>query len=194
MPLIKQRKERLMVSSSVYGNQLLLDQLYAVLSSKYEVWMSHKGTLPVNSDLSNFDNCLHAVAQCDIFLGIITGHYGSGQTRGAPGITHLEMRKAVDLGKRRFFLVHQYVDLARQFLKPYRLPPHEGPFKRDDQGNLELIAWPTRHALMDDMRVLDLYGEIRQEGVPLAQQKGNWVQPYNDDADVLRIVKAQLLT
>lgn len=155
--------------------------------------MSHKGILPVNSGLSNFENCLQAVAQCDIFLGIITGHYGSGQTRNEPGITHLEMRKAVELEKRRFFLVHQHVDLARQVLKPYRLPLHEGPFRRDASGELTLIVWPARHALVDDLRVLDLYGEIKQEGVPLAQQKANWVQPYNDETDVLRIVKAQLL-
>ena len=193
MPTPTRRKPRLMVSSSVYGNQHLLEQLYAMLAPSYEVWMSHKGTLPVNSDLSNFENCLQAVAQCDVFLGIITGHYGSGQTKNEPGITHLEMRRSVELGKRRFFLVHQYVDLARQLLKPYRLPPQEGPFKLDVDGNLTPITWPAKHALLDDLRVLDLYGEIKQEGVPLAQQKGNWVQPYADEADVLRIVKAQLL-
>ena len=183
-----------MVSSSVYGNQNLLDQLYAVLAPSHEVWMSHKGTLPVDSNLSNFENCLQAVAACDVFLGIITGHYGSGQTRNEPGITHLEMRKAVELGKRRFFLVHQYVDLARQLLKAYRIPAHEGPFRRDEEGKLTLITWPARHPLIDDLRVLDLYSEVKQEGVPLAQQVGNWVQPYNDEADVLRIVKAQLLS
>jgi len=194
MPISSRRKPRLMVSSSVYGNQNLLDQLYAVLAPSYEVWMSHKGTLPIDSRLSNFENCLQAVAACDIFLGIITGHYGSGQTRNEPGITHLEMREAVALQKRRFFLVHQYVDLARQLLKPYRLPAHEGPFKRDASGEFALIPWPSRHPLIDDLRVLDLYGEIKQEGVPLAQQVGNWVQPYNTEADVLRIVTAQLLS
>jgi len=68
-----------LVSSTVYGIEELLDRVYALLTSLgYEVWMSHKGTLPVRSDRTAFQNCLDAVAACDLFLGIITTSYGRG--------------------------------------------------------------------------------------------------------------------
>ena len=72
-------KKILMVSSCVYGIEELLDRIYTLLTTfGYEVWMSHKGTMPVCSKMSNFENCIQAVARCDLFLGIITPQYGSG--------------------------------------------------------------------------------------------------------------------
>jgi hypothetical protein len=57
----------------------LLDRVYTLLTSfGYEVWMSHKGSVPVFSNRTAFENCLQAVKNCDLFLGIITPNYGSG--------------------------------------------------------------------------------------------------------------------
>jgi len=72
------KKLIIMVSSTVYGIEELLDRIYTLLADYgYEVWISHKGTLPVRSDRTAFENCLAAVEQCDLFLGIITTSYGS---------------------------------------------------------------------------------------------------------------------
>jgi hypothetical protein len=72
------KKLIIMVSSTVYGIEELLDRIYTLLADYgYEVWISHKGTLPVRSDRTAFENCLEAVEQCDLFLGIITTSYGS---------------------------------------------------------------------------------------------------------------------
>ena len=61
----KTRKLVVTVSSSVYGIEELLDRVYTLLTAfGYEVWMSHKGTMPVFSDRSNFENCLAAVSEC----------------------------------------------------------------------------------------------------------------------------------
>ena len=57
--------------------------------------MSYKGTVPVDSQKSNFENCLQAVERCDLFLGILTTSYGSGRYGDEPSITHLEMRAAL---------------------------------------------------------------------------------------------------
>lgn len=47
----------------------LLERIHSILTRfGYEVWMSHKGTVPVISTESAFENCLHAVEQCDLFL------------------------------------------------------------------------------------------------------------------------------
>jgi hypothetical protein len=44
----KQQKLTIMVSSTVYGIEELLDRIYTLLTAfGYEVWMSHKGTMPV---------------------------------------------------------------------------------------------------------------------------------------------------
>jgi len=52
----------IMVSSTVYGSEDVLDRVYDLLTSfGYEVWMSHKGTLPVFSKQSAFENCLEGV-------------------------------------------------------------------------------------------------------------------------------------
>jgi hypothetical protein len=69
------RKKRLtiMVSSTVYGIEELLDQVYALLTGfGYEVWMSHKGTVPVYPDQTALESCMTAVANCDLFVSIIT--------------------------------------------------------------------------------------------------------------------------
>lgn len=71
--------KKVLVSSTVYGNEELLELIYSKFASLgFEVWMSYKGTMPVSSAKTAFQNCLDAVAACDYFLGIINPHYGSG--------------------------------------------------------------------------------------------------------------------
>ncbi|WP_122828846.1 DUF4062 domain-containing protein, partial [Pseudomonas viridiflava] len=83
-----EKKLKIMVSSTVYGVEELLDLVYTLLTSfGYEVLMSHKGTLPVSSEQTAFENCLAAVKQCDLFLGIITPQYGSGVDNTGISIT-----------------------------------------------------------------------------------------------------------
>jgi hypothetical protein len=66
------RKIKIMVGSTVYGFENELYQIVALLYSMgYEVLNSHVGTIKVNPNLSNLENCLNAVDECDIFLGII---------------------------------------------------------------------------------------------------------------------------
>jgi len=67
----------------------LLDQVFGLLTSAgYEVWMSHKGTIPVDPDESGTSrNCVAAVRNCDLFLGILTTRYGSGQDKKADSLS-----------------------------------------------------------------------------------------------------------
>jgi len=70
---------KLRVSSTVYGIEPILDQIYALLTGfGYDVWMSRKGTVPVLPNRHAFESCLEAVARCDLMLAIITPQYGSG--------------------------------------------------------------------------------------------------------------------
>jgi len=101
--MAKKKKLTVMVSSTVYGIEELLDQIHAILTRfGYDVWMSHKGTVPVLSTKTAFANCLEAVEKCDLFLSIITTHYGTGKTdKKARSISHDELLKAIELNKPR---------------------------------------------------------------------------------------------
>jgi len=71
--------------------------------------MSHKGTMPVFSNKSAFENCIQAVEKCDLFLCLITPYYGSGVDGDGLSITHQELKNAIDLKKPRWLLAHEYV-------------------------------------------------------------------------------------
>src|SRR5271165_3387973 len=115
----KARKLNLMVASTVYNFEDQLRQVCATLQGYgYQVWNSHLGTIPLDPDVSNLENCVAAASQCDVFLGIVRPSYGSGIV-GKRSITHEECRTALKLKKPRWFLVHRDVVIARQLLKSH---------------------------------------------------------------------------
>lgn len=66
-----QYRSNIMLSTSVYGFERDIVQICALLKELgYNVWNSHLGTIKVNPKLSNLENCLKAVEDCDLFLGI----------------------------------------------------------------------------------------------------------------------------
>ncbi len=179
-----------MVSSTVYGIEELLDRIYTLLTDYgYEVWMSHKGTLPVRSDRTAFENCLAAVERCDLFLGIITTSYGHGQDPVDPkskSITHLEMLKAIELQKPRWILAHEHVVFARTLLN------HLSYKGKSGRATLTLRT----NQVFTDLRIIDLYEEATldhesPQTVPLAERSGNWVQKFRSETDGSLFVIAQ---
>lgn len=171
-----------LVSSTVYGNEGLLEGIYTQMTGfGYEVWMSHKGTVPVIPGRSNFENCLSAVEQCDIFLGIITTSYGTGRDGGGLSITHEELLKAIEIKKPRWVLVHDHVVFARTLLTKLG---HDSSEKR---AALTLTPSPV----IDDLRVVDMYEAAILHDIPLRDRKGNWVQRYVTREDALLFAHAQ---
>lgn len=149
----------------------------------YEVWMSHKGTMPVNSKLTALENCIEAVNKCDMFLGIITTQYGSS---GAADIsfTHEEMKKAIELNKPRWLLAHEHVVFARQLLRDLGYDNKE---KRKVLGPLK-----KRAMSLSDLRVIDMYEDAtRNDIIELPERKGNWVQKFQENDDALMFAVAQ---
>jgi hypothetical protein len=172
-------KLKILVSSTVYGIEELLDRVYVLLTAAgYEVWMSHKGTVPVFSNRTAFENCLAAVEKCDLSLGIITPNYGSGQNPKAPdepSITHQEIQKAIALQKPRWLLAHDHVVFARLLLN------NLGFKGRDGRKSLKIRKTP----ILDDLRVLDLYEDaiIDIPEMSLDERDGNWVQTFRSTED-----------
>ncbi len=177
------KKLTLMVSSTVYGIEELLEKIYATLTAYgYDVWMSHKGTLPVSSTRSAFENCLDGVKQCDLFLGIITPQYGSGnESQDELSITHQELLKAIDLNKPRWVLAHDQVVFARTLLINLG---HDTPSKR-------AALYLKKNKVMEDLRVIDMYEAAIRHDVQMPDRKGNWVQKYVNPDDALLYASAQ---
>ncbi len=188
-----------MVSSSVYHFEDQLDQIGAILREYgYTVLMSHLGTIRVGPHQHNFAACRQAVEECDLFLGIIRGQYGSG--RGAASglgdeevaITHAELRHAIQLDKPRLFLVEAGVDTARQLLRPLRSHLTSDLFDKNQQ-----IVWTAaqnsfkHNPVLDDLRVLDMYDEALQSSTPLPQRRDHWCQPYRSLTEIQRFLEAQ---
>ena len=174
-------KLKLMVASTVYHFEDQLDQICAVLAGYgYAVWNSRQGTIPTDPRLSNLDNCIAAARSCDLFLGIIRPFYGSGLV-GDTSITHEEFRAALAAGKPNWFLVHRNVTLARQLLKPYLF---------DESGGRAEFQF-KKTAVLDDIRVFDMYEEATRESIPLAERTGNWVQEFGHEQKILQFLEAQ---
>lgn len=172
-----------MVSSTVYGNEELLDRVYTLLTATgaYEVWMSHKGTMPVFSSRSAFENCLVATEKCDAFLGFITPYYGSGRDNDGYSITHRELLTAIRLNKPRWLLVHDHVVFARSLLDYLGY--------RGKEGRRALSLQKNR--ILDDLTVIDMYEDATGDHLPLEERKGNWVQKFQSDDDALLYAVSQ---
>jgi hypothetical protein len=180
---------KILVSSAVLGYEDLLESIYALLDAfGYEVVMSHKGTLPVEPEVSAMDSCLEAVKKCDVFLGLILPRYGSGKEEsGGLSITHRETLKAIELNKPRWFLVHEHVAIARELLKPYRDEQAQPAFRL--KGGIPFGRTP----ILSDLRVLELYELAMRHDIPeVKHRKGNWVQPNGPPDDARLFVTAQV--
>jgi len=185
------RRPIIMVSSTVDGIEDLLEQVFAILSAEFTVWMSYKGTVPVDSNKSNFENCLDAVRGCDMFLGILTTSYGSGKDESQHSITHQEVREALKRNIPRWFLSHRDVELSYDLTRNlgYRIP--------DDIDRLnemmKELRRKHRHPVIDDYRVLEMYAEVIQAKKNLSERRGNWAQPFATAADGRVFVVSQFL-
>jgi hypothetical protein len=180
-------KLKILVSSSVYGFEELLESVYGLLEGYgYEVLMSHKGTIPVDPKISAMDNCLECVEKCDLFLGIILPGYGTGkESDKALSITHREILRAIELNLPRWFLVHEHVAVSRQLLQQFRDEKKEG-FKLKAGMDFK------KTSVLSDLRVLEMYEAATREEIPkVAKRTGNWLQKFNPDEDARLFVTAQ---
>ena len=185
-------KLKILVSSVVYGYEDLLESIYALLETfGYEVLMSHRGTVPIDPDDSAMDNCLQAVDDCDLFLGLILPKYGSGkETTDGLSITHREAEKAIKDSKPRWFLVHEHVAIARQLLAPYRMKDDKDNDTQPFQFKSAIEFGKT--AILSDPRIIDMFElAMRYDVDDVADRRGNWVQPFGPDDDARLFVTAQ---
>lgn len=190
-PAQPERKPIIMVSSTVDGIEDLLEQVFGILSAEFTVWMSFKGTVPVDSMKSNFQNCLEAVQRCDLFLGILTTSYGSGRGGPDPSITHQEIRAALKRDIPRWFLAHRDLEFSHDLVRNLGHKIPEGIPKLNQM--MKALRKKGRHPIIDDYRVLEMYAEVIQAKKDVSERRGNWAQPFATDADARIFVVSQFL-
>lgn len=173
-----EKKVKIMVGSTVYGFEDQLSQIVAQLNTLgYDVLNSHYGSIKVNPNLSNLDNCLKAVAECDLFLGIIRPYCGTGNIR-EKNITFEEIKEAIRLKKPYWFLVHRDVVYTRLLLKKMKL-------KSGD----EVIF--TDNRLFDKLSIEMYEYVIKNHVKDLALRNGNWAQEFYRLDEMMVYINAQ---
>jgi len=159
-----EKKVKIMVGSTVYGFEDQLSQIVAQLNTLgYDIMNSHYGSIKVNPNLSNLDNCLKAVDECDLFLGIIRPYCGTGNI-GEKNITFEEIKEVIRLKKPYWFLVHRDVVYTRLLLKKMKL-------KSGD----EVIFSDNR--LFDKLSI-EMYEYVIKNHIPVTLRNGNWAQEF----------------
>jgi len=179
-------KLSIMVSSTVYSIRPLLKQVFGILTSYgHDVMMSDRLTVPVDPRKHNFESCLDAIEQCDLFFGIITPAYGTGiSDKDNRSITHLELLKAIELDKPRFMLCNQAVTSSRVLLNSLAFggKPLKGAAGRAD---LTLRS----KAVLGDLRTIDmLEAALREDIADPAERTNHWVAEYESEEDVRNYV------
>ncbi|WP_179006451.1 DUF4062 domain-containing protein [Winogradskyella forsetii] len=173
----KKQKIKVMIASTVYGFENELSAIVAQLSTlKYDVINSHHGTVKVNPNLSNLDNCLKAVEECDFFVGIIRPYYGTGNIDDL-NITFEEIKTAIKLGKPYWFLVHRDVVFSRLLLGKIEC--------KDGKGYI------IKKNRFFDERSIDIYNHVIKDGEPVALRNGNWAQEFYRLDEAMTYIQAQ---
>ena len=185
---------KVFVSSTVYEFETELSRVFAQLDGYgYDVCMSKEGTVPLDSRLSNLVNCVNAVEECDVFLGLIRPLLGTGilEPQGR-SITAQEFDKALALEMPRFVLADYRVEFAHKFLNLMgqslsAIPNYkERLVERDGQKVLE-----RKPNLVVHGECVEVYRQAIQNQKAPKNRVGNWAQPYKDYEDISRFVEAQ---
>jgi len=179
---------KLFVASTVYNFQYELNAIHTFLDNLgYDVLMSHKGTILLNSKLSNLKNCTNGVAECDVFIGFIRPDYGSGVLEeGGKSIIGFEFETAYKRDIPRFIMADHRVVFTRSLFK--------GAFFIEDKTSKKIefdkISFENNKVL--DTRTIRMYNmAIKDKERPASKRKGNWVQEYVNLNDILLHLESQ---
>lgn len=173
--MAKKKKINIMVASTVYQNRDLLLQICGILNTYgYHVINSEYGTLHPPLGMNNTDACIAAVAECDIFFGIINPMYSTG-------ITHLEFQRAISIDRPRRFIAHGFVTFSRKLLAQYMY----SDAAKTQRNNFEIQST----SVMDSVKVIDMYNDAVQINLAYEERKYHWVQEFFRPDEALRHVE-----
>ena len=186
---------KVFISSTVYEFETELSRIFAQLDGYgYDVCMSKEGTIPLDSRLSNLVNCVNAVDECDVFLGIIRPLVGTGVLeKDGRSITAQEFDRVFTLGMPRFVLADYRVEFAHKFLRMMKLNLDDIPKYKEKKtvvGGETIVEREPN--LVVHAECVEIYRlAIQDQILPPSMRKGNWAQPYRDYEELSRFIEAQ---
>lgn len=193
-----------MVSSSVRGFETELDLIYSLLSQiGYKVIMSKAGTLKVNPMLGNFENCLNAVEQCDLFLGIIRQNCGTGVSNDE-SITFQEIKHARAYDKPCWYIIEGKIQNSKDLLRSLEFREHPKTHSRWFNWIAARFYDMTIRMRKRLPRVMDMFRSdkthtfdeecfkmedfVNQKWKNRAEVTGNWMQYCNNWNDIEKFI------
>ncbi len=187
---------KLMLASTVYGFEDQLSKIIADLENhNFHILNSFYGSIKVNPNLSNLDNCIQAVSETEWFVGIVRPYYGTGNIRDRDAqnsedknITYEEIKKAIKMDLPRWFYVHSDVQFGSKILEYLTV---NTTFEEKKSGKVinknELQQNPHL-----DPRTIQLYNfVIKDHELNVALREGNWAQEFFTMSEAIRYIHTQ---
>src|SRR4051812_44846866 len=113
-------KLKCFLSSTVIDLKDLRDYLSSeLIKYDFEMLLSEKGTIPVNSSRHSYEDCLQAARDCDVLIPIIDGRFGGRVPGTGKSITQAEVEAALEANRKVYSFVRQGVWDAKEILRPY---------------------------------------------------------------------------
>mgnify|MGYP005839636391 CR=1 FL=1 len=178
----KRNHIKVFVASTVYNFESDLNRIYSLLDNYgYDVFMSHSGSIPLDSKLSNLKNCTNGVKECDAFVGFIRPDYGSGVLeKGGKSITHFEFETAFNMNIPRFVLADYRVAFTRELFRNNKI------IRESLSESLSFNDISFENSKVMDTRCVSMYNEaIKDKERPASKRTGNWVQSYKNIDEIL---------
>lgn len=186
--IAKRNHIKIFVASTVYNFEYQLKQIYELLDGfGYDVFMSHKGTILLDSSQSNLTNCIDGVDECDVFIGFVRPDYGSGVLdKGGLSITHYEFSTAYKRNIPRFVLADYRVVFTRSLFRDSFII-EDMSSKRID---FDKVSFENNKVM--DTRCIRMYNEATKDKErPVSKRTGNWVQEYISFDDIKMHLESQ---
>jgi hypothetical protein len=190
------KAQKLMLASTVYGFEDQLSKIISDLETQnFRISNSFYGSIKVNPNLSNLDNCLQSVVDSDLFVGIVRPYYGTGNIRNRDAvnvedrnITFEEIRKAIDLEIPRWFFVHRDVDFCSKILAYIDV---KVTFEEKQKGKVTNKNELKPNDFIDP-KTIELYNfVIKDHETNVALRNGNWAQEFLVMAEAQRYIQTQ---
>jgi Domain of unknown function (DUF4062) len=164
---------KVFVSSTCYDLRYIRENLkFFIRGLGYDPVLSEEGAVFYDPRLHTHDACLAEVPNCQVFVLIIGGRYGSRFKDGDGSVTNAEYREAAKLKIPIFALVEQAVS------SDFRVYV-------SNRSNTRLDATSIAYPSVDDPRIFDFIETVRGNAV------NNALQPFRDFSDIESYLRQQ---
>ncbi len=172
----KKGLKKLMLASTVYGFEDQLSKIIEDLQQNdFNVLNSHYGSIQVNPQLSNLDNCIQAVHDTHWFTGIVRPYYGTGNIV-EKNITFEEIKTSIQLQKPRWFYIHRDVVFASRIINDIEVKKVLTDDEEKTKVSEKNILKKNNHI---DIETIELYNCVtKDKEKELKLRNGNWAQEF----------------